>query len=157
MSIARTGSAAMLAALSACAVGVAAPALADDSLNGHYQAVVDGSRANPLSTILLPSTKCDPAGRCSGWVSTPKTWGAPLTKTPGGSWTITRTDPQGWSCANGGTGPADLTYTFAPGSLAGSITATKAAGACGDPGRPTATHSLLVQKCVDSPTAGVCP
>jgi hypothetical protein len=157
MLITRTGLAAMLAALSACAVGLASPALADDSLNGHYQAVVDGSRANPLSTILLPNTKCDPAGTCSGWVSTPKTWGAPLTKRPGGSWTITRTDPQGWSCPGGGTGPADLTYTFAPGSLTGSITVTKAAGACGDPARPSATHSLVVQKCVDSSDGGVCP
>jgi len=153
----RTLPTAILAALGACAVGLAGPALADDSLNGHYQAFVDGSRTNPLGGILILNTTCDPAGNCSGWVSTPKTWGAAISKPPGGSWTISRTDPQGWTCPNGGNAPADLVYTFDPGSLAGTLTATKAAGGCGDPATPTNTHSLTVQKCVDSPGGGVCP
>ncbi|HTQ18282.1 hypothetical protein [Mycobacterium sp.] len=140
-----------------CAVATAGPALADDSLNGHYFAVVDGSRSNLLSTILTFQTTCDPAGNCTGWVTTPKTWGAPVSKPPGGSWTINRTDRAGWTCPNGGTAPADLVYTFAPANLAGSIITTKAAGGCGDPARPTTTHSLQVQKCVDDPTKGVCP
>jgi hypothetical protein len=157
MQLVRILPATILAALGGCAVGMAGPALADDSLNGHYQAVVDGARSNPLSTILLINTQCDPAGDCKGWVSTPKTWGAPINKPPGGSWTISRTDPHAWACPGGGTAAADLVYTLAPGSLAGSITATKVAGGCGDPARPTTTHSLAVQKCVDSPTQGVCP
>ena len=157
MHIVRIFPTAILAALGGYAIGMAGPALADDTLNGHYQAIVDGSRSDPLGGILIVNTNCDPAGNCTGWVSTPKTWGAAINKPPGGSWTISRTDPQAWPCPNGGTAPADLVYTFAPGSLAGSITATKAAGGCGDPARPTATHSLAVQKCVDSPTQGVCP
>lgn len=157
MHIVRLLPSAILAALGGCAIGMAGPVLADDSLNGHYQAIVDGSRTNPLSTILNLNTNCDPADNCTGWVSTPKTWGAPINKPPGGSWTISRTDPRGWTCDDGSTAAADLVYTFAPTSLAGSITATKAAGGCNDPTRPTTTHSLTVQKCVDSPTRGVCP
>jgi hypothetical protein len=148
---------AMFAAFTGWAVAMAGPALADDSLNGHYQALVDGSRSNPLGGTLGFQTHCDPAGNCSGWVTTPKTWGAATSKAPGGSWTITRTDGTAWNCANGRQAPADLVYTFAPGSLAGSITATKAAGGCGDPGRPTTTYTLQLQKCVDDPTRGVCP
>jgi hypothetical protein len=147
----------LLVALGGCAIGLAAPVLADDSLNGHYQGLVDGARANPLGGILMIGTNCDPAGNCTGWVSTPKTWGAPINKPPGGSWTISRTDPTAWTCANGSKAPADLVYTFAPTTLAGSITSTKAAGGCGDPLRPTNTYSLQVQKCVDDPSRGVCP
>jgi hypothetical protein len=157
MRIVRLFPTAILAALGSCAVAMAAPVLADDSLNGHYQAIVDGSRSNPLSDILIINAKCDPADNCTGWVSTPKTWGAPINKPLGGSWTISRTDPLAWACANGSKAPADLVYTFAPTSLAGSITATKAAGGCGDPTRPTNTHSLKVQQCVDNPGQGVCP
>ena len=147
----------LLTALVCGAVGLASPAAADDSINGHYQAVVDGSRANQLGDILLINTTCDPAGNCRGWVSTPKTWGAAIEKAPGGAWTINRTDSLGWTCSNGAKAPADLVYTFAPGSLAGTITVTKAAGGCGDPATETATHTLKVQKCVDSPDGGVCP
>jgi hypothetical protein len=157
MHIIRLLSAVFPAALGAYLVGTAGPALADDSLNGPYQAVVDGSLSNPLGGILLINSHCDPAGNCTGWVSTPKTWGAALSKPPGGSWTINRTDPRAWACPNGSNAPADLVYTFAPASLAGAITATKAAGGCGDPARPTTSHSLQVQKCVDDPRRGVCP
>lgn len=147
-----------LAALGACALGMAGPALADDSLNGHYSAFVDGSRSNPLAqAILIINTQCDPAGNCTGWVSTPKTWGAAINKPPGGEWTISRTDPTAWTCPDGSQAPADLVYTFAPTTLAGSLTATKAAGGCGDPATPTATHSLQVQRCVVIPGRGVCP
>ena len=147
----------ILAALVTFTVGMAGPALADDGLNGHYQAIVDGSRSNPLSEILIINTNCDAAGNCTGWVSTPKTWGAAISKPPGGSWSTSHTDPVGWTCADGSKAPADLVYTFAPATLAGSITSTKAAGGCGDPARPTNTHSLTVQKCVDDPNRGVCP
>jgi hypothetical protein len=149
--------AAILAVLGGCAVSMAGPVLADESLNGHFQTIVDGTRSNPLGDILIVNTKCDPAGDCTGWVSTPKTWGAPINKPPGGSWAISRTDSAAWTCADGSRAPADLVYTFAPTSLAGSITATKAAGGCGDPATPTITHSLQVQQCVDVPGRGVCP
>jgi hypothetical protein len=149
--------ASILAVLGGCAVSMAAPVLADDSLNGHYQAVVDGSRTNPLGGILIVNSQCDPTGNCTGWVSTPKTWGAAINKSPGGSWTINRTDPTAWTCGDGSKASADLVYSFAPPGLAGSITSTKAAGGCGDPGTPTTTHSLQVQQCVDVPGRGVCP
>ena len=129
--IVRSLSNGILAALVAFAVGMAGPALADDGLNGHYQAIVDGSRANPPSEILIINTNCDAAGNRTGWVSTPKTWGAAISKPP--------------------------VCTFAPATLAGSITSTKAAGGCGDPARPTNTHSLTVQTCVDDPNRGVRP
>ena len=150
----------LLAAFATCAtcgLATAGRAYAENNLNGHYQAVVDGSRSNALGGILMISTNCDSTGNCTGWVSTPKTWGAAINKSPGGSWTITRNDSQAWDCGNGGKAPADLVYSFAAANLAGSVTATKAAGACGDPTRPTATHSLQVQKCVDNPDQGVCP
>jgi len=47
---------AILAALGGYAIGMAGPALADDSLNGHYQAIVDGSRSDPLGGILIVNT-----------------------------------------------------------------------------------------------------
>lgn len=125
MHIVRIFPTAILAALGGYAIGMAGPALADDSLNGHYQAIVDGSRSDPLGGLLIVNTNCDPAGNCTGSVSTPKTLGAAINKPPGGSWTISRTDPQAWTRPNGGTAPADLVYKFAPGSLAGSITVTK--------------------------------
>ena len=106
--------ASILAVLGGCAVSMAAPVLADDSLNGHYQAVVDGSRTNPLGGILIVNTQCDPTGNCTGWVSTPKTWGAAINKSPGGSWTINRTDPTAWTCGDGSKAAADLVYSFAP-------------------------------------------
>lgn len=135
----------------------AAPARADDSLNGPYFAVVDGSRTNLLSTIVSINSTCDPAGSCTGRVTTPKTWEAAITKSPGASWTITRTDPAAWTCPDGSNAAADLVYAFAPATLAGSITATKAARACGDPAMPTTTHSLVVQQCVVDPRQGMCP
>lgn len=150
----------LLAALTTCVtcgVATASRVHAENNLNGHYQAVVDGSRSNALGGILMINTNCDSAGNCTGWVSTPKTWGAAINKSPGGSWTITRNDSQAWDCGSGGKAPADLVYSFPAANLAGSVTATKAAGACGDLTRPTATHSLLVQKCVDNPAQGVCP
>ncbi|OBK13556.1 hypothetical protein A5636_09335 [Mycobacterium asiaticum] len=145
------------AALGCFAVGLAGPALADDSLNGHYQAVVNGSPSNSLGDILNINSSCDPDGNCTGWVSTPKTWGAPISKSAGASWTIRRTNPTGWTCADGSKGAAELVYSFAPASLAGTITATKVAGACGDPTTPTATYSLNIHQCVDDPRRGVCP
>ena len=147
----------ILTVLGCGALATSGIAAADDSLNGHYRAVVDGSRSNQLGDILLINTTCDPSGNCSGWVSTPKTWGAAIDKTPGGPWTINRTDSQGWTCADGTKAAADLVYTFAAGSLAGSITSTKVAGGCGDPATPSIAHGLQIQQCVDSPTRGVCP
>jgi hypothetical protein len=71
MHIVRIFPTAILVALGGYAIGVAGPALADDSLNGHYQAIGDGSRSDPLGGILIVDTNCDPAGNCTGWVSTP--------------------------------------------------------------------------------------
>ncbi|QLL05927.1 hypothetical protein [Mycobacterium vicinigordonae] len=147
----------LVGVLACCAAALAGPAAADDSLNGHYQAAVDGSRSHPLGGILILNTSCNPAGNCTGWVSTPKTWGAPIDKAPGGSWTISRADSSAWTCPDGSKAAADLVYAFSSTSLAGSITSTKAAGGCGDPATPTTTYSLQVQKCVDSPSRGVCP
>lgn len=148
-------------AAAACSAGIpigfAAPALADDSLNGHYQALINRSPTDPLGGILIVNSQCDAAGSCSGWVSTPKTWGAPINKAPGGPWTIDRTDAAGWTCPDGSKGPADLVYSFDAAGLGGSLTATKAAGACGDPARPTKSYALHVQKCADDPNRGVCP
>lgn len=147
----------ILTALGCGAIGMSGVASADDGLNGHYFAIVDGARSNLLSTILTFNSTCDAAGTCNGWVTTPKTWGAAVEKAPGGPWTINRTDAHGWTCADGNTAATDLVYTFAPGTLAGSITSTKAAGGCGDPARPTVTHSLTLQKCTVGPDGGVCP
>jgi hypothetical protein len=146
-----------IGAAAACSIGFAAPALADSSLNGHYQASVNGSRSDPLGGILLINSQCNPTGNCTGWVSTPKTWGAAISKPPGGPWTISRTDSAAWACPDGSKAPADVVYSFDAASLAGSVTATKASGACGDPAMPAKTSSLQIQKCVDNPSTGVCP
>jgi hypothetical protein len=146
------------AILTAFAVATAAPALADDSLNGHFRLLVDGSESSPLgASILGINSQCDGAGNCSGWASTPRTWGAAINKSAGGPWTIDRADREGWSCPDGSKAPADLAYSFAAATLTGSVVATKSAGACGDPARPTKTHALHMTKCVDDPNRGVCP
>lgn len=147
----------ILTAFGCGSVAMSGVAAADDSLNGHYFAVVDGARSHLLSTILMFNTTCDSAGNCNGSVTTPKTWEATVNKAPGGPWTINRTDAHGWTCADGTVVAADLVYSFAPGTLTGSITSTKAAFGCGDPARTTATYSLTVQKCVNGPDGGVCP
>jgi hypothetical protein len=52
----------------------------------------------------------------------------------GGPWTIERHDVfNGFICADGSTGPADLLYSFDPVSLAGTISYTSKPGACNDP------------------------
>lgn len=145
------------AAAAACTVAMAGPTLADDNLEGHYRAVVDGSTTDPLgASVLTINAGCDPFGNCAGWVSTPKTWGAAIKKRPGGSWTISRAAAAGWTCPDGTKASADLVYAFDATTLAGSVIATKAAGACGDPARPMQAYSLQIQQCVDDPNRGVC-
>jgi hypothetical protein len=61
---------AVLAVLGGCAVSMAGPVLADDSLNGHYQAVVDGSRADPLG--VDPENMGCRDQKVAGWLVDPQ-------------------------------------------------------------------------------------
>ncbi|MCT7661660.1 hypothetical protein [Mycobacterium deserti] len=118
-----------LLALTAAAVGFAAPASADQRLDGDY-AFVNGATTNTWSI----NTQCNPEGVCGGTVSSSTGMVANISRPADGPWTVVRHDvPNGWTCANGTTGPADVVYAFDPATLAGTISNTSKPGTCGDP------------------------
>ena len=116
-------------AFAGLAVGSAAPAWADERLDGDYT-FVNG----PTTNTWTITTQCNPEGKCGGTVSTSTGLVEAIKKLPGGLWTLDRTDvPNGWICPNGSTGPGDQSYTFDPVTLAGTLSYTSKPGACNDP------------------------
>ncbi len=67
-------------------------------------------------------------------MSTSTGWVGAINRLKGGPWTAERRDvPNGWTCPDGSTGPADLLYSFDPASLVGTVSYTSRPGACNDP------------------------
>lgn len=127
MAITRTMAVAV--AVIGSAVGLASPAWADERLDGDYT-FING----PISNTWSITTQCNPEGTCGGSVSSSSGMLVAIHRLTGGSWTIERHDVfNGWTCADGSTGPADLVYSFDPVSLAGTIDYTSKPGACNDP------------------------
>lgn len=116
-------------AVTCTAVGSASPAWADDGLDGDYL-LVNG----PTTTAWTITTHCNDERTCGGTVSTSKGWVGAIDRLAGGPWIAERHDvPDGWTCPDGSTGPADLLYSFDPTSLVGTVTYTSKSGACNDP------------------------
>lgn len=128
-------------ALGGLGVCLASPAWADDRLDGDY-AFSDGATTNTWNI----TTQCSPEGLCAGTVSGSTGLLVQIRKAVGGPWTVERHDvPSGWTCADGSSRPGDLTYSFDPATLAGTLTTTAKPGVCPDPnvGPAVAPISLL--------------
>ena len=121
--------AAVIVALTGSAVGLASPAWADERLDGEYT-FINGPTSNTWSI----TTQCNPEGTCGGSVSSSNGMLVAIRRLAGGPWTIERHDVfNGWTCADGSTGPADLVYSLDPVSLAGTVSYASKPGACNDP------------------------
>jgi hypothetical protein len=117
------------AAVAGIAIGSASPAWADDRLDGEYT-FINGPTSNTWSI----TTQCTPEATCGGTVSSSTGMLAAIRRQAGGPWTIERHDVfNGMTCADGGTGAADLVYSFDPVTLLGTISYTSKPGACNDP------------------------
>ena len=128
-------------AVTCTAVGLAAPASADDRLDGDYT-FDDGAGA----TTWNISMQCNAERTCGGMISTSRGWVGAINRVTGGPWTAERSDvPAGWTCPDGSTGPADLMYSFDPVTLAGTVTSTSKPGACNDPNPQQAQHPVSLQ------------
>lgn len=124
-----TRATAAAAALTGVAFGLASPAWADQRLDGDYR-FINGPTTNTWSI----TTQCNAEGFCGGTVSSSTGMIAQIRKQSDGPWTVERHDVfNGRPCADGSTGPADLTYSFDPASLAGSVRYMWEPGTCGDP------------------------
>ena len=120
---------AVTVAVAVTAIGLASPAWADERLDGEYT-FINGPTSNTWSI----STQCNPEATCGGSVSSSSGMLVAIHRLTGGPWTIERHDVfNGLTCADGGTGAADLSYSFDPVSLAGTISYTSKPGACNDP------------------------
>ncbi|WP_083410408.1 hypothetical protein [Mycolicibacterium rutilum] len=120
---------ALAVAVAGIAVATAGAASADDRLDGEF-VFVNGPTQNRWSI----TTQCNPEGACGGTVSSSTGMIAHISRVAGGPWTVERHDvPNGWTCADGSTGPGDLSYAFDPATLAGTATYTSKPGACNDP------------------------
>lgn len=127
MAITRATAAAVV--LAGAAVGVAAPAAAQGRLEGEFR-FLNG----PTSNTWAITTQCNPEGRCGGTVSSSTGMIAQIGRQADGPWVVERHDVfNGRPCADGTTGPADLTYSFDPATLAGSLRYAWKAGSCNDP------------------------
>jgi hypothetical protein len=115
--------------LACSAVGLAAPAWADEQLNGNYT-FING----PVSNTWSIETQCNQAGTCGGTISTSTGLLEQISRVAGGPWTIERSDvPNGWTCPDGSTGPANLKYSFDPATLLGTLESVSKPGVCNDP------------------------
>ncbi len=109
--------------------GLAAPARADERLDGDYT-FIDG----PMSNTWTITTQCNSEATCGGTVSSSTGMLVAIHRVTGGPWTVERHDvPNGRMCADGSTGPADLMYSFDPATLVGAISFRSPPGVCGDP------------------------
>ena len=127
MAITRTMAVAV--AVTGAAVGLASPAWADEPLDGDYT-FINGATTNTWAI----TTRCNAEGTCGGTVSSSTGMVAAISRLTGGPWTVERHDvPNGWACADGSSGPADLTYSFDPATLVGTLTYVSKPGVCNDP------------------------
>jgi len=111
------------------AVGLASPAWADERLDGHYT-FTNGATVNTWTI----TTQCNAEFTCGGTVSSSTGMVAAISRLAGGPWMVERHDvPNGWACADGSSGPADLTYSFDPATLVGTLTYFSKPGVCNDP------------------------
>ncbi len=132
---------AVTAVLAGTALVSAGPAWADQQLNGDYT-FVDGPTTNAWSI----TTQCNPQGTCGGTISTSTGLIAAINRTAGGPWTIDREDVvNGWTCPDGSTAPADLSYAFDSATLLGTLTATSKPGACNDPNQGRNEQPISLQ------------
>lgn len=123
------------------AIGLAGPAWADGRLEGQYR-LINGATSNTWAI----TTQCNPEGYCAGTVSSSTGMIAQISKQPDGPWTVERHDVfNGRPCADGSTGPADLTYSFDPASLAGNLRYTWKAGTCNDPAAGQSDQPISLQ------------
>lgn len=133
-------------AVTCTAIGLASPAWADGQLDGDYT-FVDG----PTTMTWNITTQCNAARTCGGMISTSRGWVGAINRVTGGPWTAERNNvPNGWTCPDGTTGPADLLYSFDPESLAGTVTSTSKPGACNDPNAQQGQQPVSLQS-VDAP------
>jgi hypothetical protein len=120
---------AVAVAVTGAAVGSASPAWADNRLDGDFT-FVNGPTSNTWSI----TTQCNPEVTCAGTVSSSTGMIAQIRRVAGGPWTIEQRDVfNGWRCPDGSTGAADVTYSFDPATLAGTISYATKPGACNDP------------------------
>ena len=139
MAITRTM--ALAVAVTCTAVGLASPAWADERLDGDYTFV-----SGATTTIWNITTQCNAERTCGGTVSTSTGWVGAISRLAGGPWTAERRDvPNGWTCPDGSTGPADLLYSFDPASLVGTVNYTSKPGACNDPNPGQAQQPISLQ------------
>jgi hypothetical protein len=124
-----TRAAAIAVAVTGVALGVAAPASANDRLDGSFR-FVNGATTNTWSI----TTFCNAEITCGGTVSTSTGLVASIKRVAGGPWTIDRHDvPNGFTCPDGSPAPADVLYSFDPATLVGALSAASKPGACNDP------------------------
>ena len=94
---------------------------------------LDGNRRS----VWVINSSCDPAGFCTGLVTSSRNWSAPITRGPGTWWAIQRDSAfDGWVCPDGSLAPAHYLYLLDPTNLTGTLTYTKHPGACGTPDTP---------------------
>ena len=128
-------------AVTCTAVVVASPAWADMQLDGDYT-LVNGATTNTWNI----TTQCNAELTCAGTVSTSTGWVGAINRLAGGPWTAERRDvPNGWTCPDGSTGPADLLYSFDPATLVGTVSYTSEPGVCGDPNAGQGQNPISLQ------------
>jgi hypothetical protein len=117
-------------AVTCTAVGLASPAWADEPrLDGDYT-FVNGATTNTWTI----TTQCNAERTCGGTVITSTGWVGAISRLAGGPWIVERRDASnGWTCADGSTGPADLVYSFDPATLVGTVSYTSKPEVCNDP------------------------
>jgi hypothetical protein len=121
--------AAIAVAVAGAAIGLASPASAQDRLDGAYT-FVNGPTTNTWSI----TTFCNAEITCGGTVSTSTGLVAKISRVTGGPWTVERHDvPNGWTCPDGSSGPADLMYSFDAATLVGALSSVSKPGVCGNP------------------------
>ena len=114
---------------------------ADVALNGGFVYFLEGNRW----AVWVINSSCDPAGFCTGKVTSSRNWTAPITRGPGTWWGLQRDSPaDGWVCPDGAQAPAHYQYLLDPATLAGTVTYTNAPGACGTPETPSDTDVIAL-------------
>lgn len=128
-------------AITGAAVGLASPAWADGRLEGEYR-LINGT----TSTTWSITTQCNPEGYCGGTISSSTGMIAQISRQADGPWLVERHDVfNGRPCADGATGPADLTYSFDQATLAGSLRYTWKSGSCNDPNPGQSEQPISLQ------------
>ena len=128
-------------AVTCTAIGLASPAWADAQLDGDYT-FVDG----PTTMTWSITTQCNAERTCGGTISTSRGWVGAIHRVAGGPWTAERRGvPNGWTCPDGSTGPADLSYSFDPESLAGTVILVSKPGVCNDPNSQQGQQPVSLQ------------